>query len=68
MMPPKALVVWQLSQACEVGKCCVDITTLPLAKRAPLTWQLEQSRGVPLNTPFWWQDSQREVRCAPVSA
>ena len=67
LMPPKALVVWQLSQAWDVGTCWLDITTLPLAKRAPLMWQLLQSRGVPLKTPFWWHDSQRVVMCAPVS-
>lgn len=66
--PENALVVWQASQACVVGRCCADITTLPRASRAPLVWQLVHSRGVPLNTPPWWQASQRVDECTPVSA
>lgn len=65
--PENALVEWQASQACVVGKCCADITRLPLAKRPPLTWQLAQSRGVPLNTPPWWQASHRTVPWVPVN-
>ena len=68
LTPLKLLVVWQASQACWVGRCCGDITTLPRAKRIPVWWHETQSRGVPLKTAFKWQDSQRACTCWPVSA
>lgn len=42
-------------------------TVLAREKREPPVWQVLQSRGVPLNVPLTWQDSQRWDACAPVS-
>lgn len=56
--PTNDWLLWQLSQAWVVVMWRIGITMLAPARRAPLTWQLAQSRGVPLNTPRTWQDSQ----------
>src|SRR5205085_5402417 len=65
--PVKLTVLWQVSHVACVGRCCGGITTLLPASRAPRTWQLAQSRGVPRKAPCWWQSSQRAPVCMPVS-
>lgn len=57
--PEKLRVPWQLSQLWLVGMWVAGLTTLVFASRAPAVWQDSQSLGVPLNTPAWWQLSQR---------
>ena len=64
--PVKRRVSWQESQLAWVGTCWAGITVLLRANRAPPLWQLAQSFGVPLKTPFTWQDSQRSLVWAPV--
>ena len=68
LAPANDLVVWQVSQAAWVGRCCWGFTTLFCAIRKPVTWQLAQSLGVPLKTPLRWQDSHRAVVCCPLRA
>jgi hypothetical protein len=63
--PEKVDVLWQDSQGCVVGKCELGITTLET--RLAIVWQKAHCRGVPLNTPRTWQESQRATWWAPVS-
>ncbi len=64
--PTKVCVLWQVSHDCVVGTCCCGITTLPRDRRMPDWWHEAQSRGVPLNTPLAWHDSQRASTWLPV--
>ena len=68
LAPAKLCVPWQVSQPSWVGMCWVGLTTLARASLPPAVWQLAQSRGVPLKTPFRWQDSQRCEACVPFNA
>jgi hypothetical protein len=61
----QAVVWWHLSQGADVATCLVVFDCAPM--RLPATWQLAQSRGVPLNTLSTWQDEHRATRCEPVS-
>ena len=62
VQPP---VRWHVSQLAVDGIWFVGLTDAPI--RLPEAWQALQSRGVPLNTPLIWQDSQRTLACAPES-
>jgi hypothetical protein len=63
--PENLIVPWQDSHPAFTGMWPVEIVTL--GNRLPCMWQLLQSRGVPLNTPFRWQFSHFVWVCAPVS-
>jgi hypothetical protein len=63
--PWKDSVLWQLSHGCVVGMWVEGMRTLEMRDAA--VWQATQRVGVPLNTPRWWQVSQRTLACAPVS-
>lgn len=63
----KDWVLWQLAQVCCVGLTGMCLGGMTTPDRALLVWQVWQSRGVPLNIPFWWHDSQRSAACEPVS-
>jgi hypothetical protein len=39
---------------------------LEIARLDPLTWQVEQVRGVPWKTPFLWHASHGVLACTPV--
>ena len=63
--PANEAVVWQDSQGCVTGTWFVGMITA--ATLLTEVWHDAHCRGVPLNTPLAWQDSQRATWCAPVS-
>src|ERR1700686_4053880 len=60
------MVLWQAAQLL-VLRICVGVFGVA-SYSEPLTWQVPQSRGVPLNTAFRWQASHGRSRCTPSSS